>query len=180
VRHYCVSRALVIECRCRLRGFWAPLGESTTKSLTAAFALALAGCGSVPSLQVPAWMHGPEVSESTCTAACDAHFAQCPQIFAGFPQRGAVECPAEHNNCLRSCATRHPAVRTAPTSPVAPLSQTPATPPDPGSAPQALPGTVHVVSSKEARLRELKHLYDEGLVTDDVYRDRQRAILSEP
>jgi hypothetical protein len=43
-----------------------------------------------------------------------------------------------------------------------------------------MPGTVRAVSSKEARLRELKHLYDEGLVTDDVYKDRQKAILSEP
>jgi hypothetical protein len=43
-----------------------------------------------------------------------------------------------------------------------------------------MPGTVHAISSKEARLRELKRLYDEGLVTDDVYRDRQMAILSEP
>jgi hypothetical protein len=135
------------------------------KNLAAAFALALGGCGSVP------WTQGPEVSESTCTAACDAHFEQCPQIFAGFPQRGAVECPAEHNNCLQSCATRHPAARTAATPPVLPPSQMPATPPALRPQPQA---------SKEARLRELKHLYDEGLVTDDVYKERQKAILSEP
>ena len=77
------------------------------KNLTAAFALVLSGCGSMPFIQ------GPEVSESACTASCDAHFDQCPQIFAGFPERGAVECPAEHNNCLRSCATRHPAAHTA-------------------------------------------------------------------
>jgi hypothetical protein len=50
----------------------------------------------------------------------------------------------------------------------------------PSSSPQSIPGTVHAVSSKEARLRELKHLYDEGLVTDDVYKERQMAILSEP
>ena len=127
------------------------------KNLTVAVALALGGCASVPS--VP-WMQGPEVSESACTAACDAHFEQCPQIFAGFAERGAVECPAEHNHCLQSCATRRPAARTAATPPVL----------TPSAA----------VSSKEARLRELKHLYDEGLVTDDVYRDRQKAILSEP
>lgn len=126
------------------------------KNLTVAVALVLGGCTSVPS--VP-WMQGPEVSESTCTAACDAHFEQCPQIFAGFPERGAVECPAEHNHCLQSCATRRPA-RTG--------------------SPRAVSGTVRAVSSKEERLRELKHLYDEGLVTDDVYRDRQKAILSEP
>ena len=41
-------------------------------------------------------------------------------------------------------------------------------------------GTVRVVSSKEERLRELKHLYEEGLVSDDVYKERQKAILSEP
>jgi hypothetical protein len=147
------------------------------KNLAAAFAVVLGGCGSVPS--VP-WMQGPEVSESACTAACDAHFEQCPQIFAGFPERGAVECPAEHNNCLQSCATRHPAGHTAATSPVVPPSQLPATPAPPDSSPQAVPGTLRTVSSKEVRLRELKHLYDEGLVTDDVYRDRQKAILSAP
>jgi hypothetical protein len=41
----------------------------------------------------------------------------------------------------------------------------------------ALPGPV---SSKETRLKELKHLYEEGLVSDDVYKERQRAILAEP
>ena len=127
------------------------------KNLTVAVALLiLGGCTSVPS--VP-WMQGPEVSESTCTAACDAHFEQCPQIFAGFAERGAVECPAEHNHCLQSCATRRPAAT---------------------ASPRAVSGTVRAASSKEERLRELKHLYDEGLVTDDVYRDRQKAILSEP
>jgi hypothetical protein len=144
------------------------------KNLTAALALTLSACASVPS--VP-WLQGPEVSESTCTAACDGHFEQCPQIFAGFPERGAVECPAEHNKCLQSCATRHPAARTAATPAVVPQSQMPATP---SSSPQATPGTVSADSSKEARLRELKRLYDEGLVSDDVYRDRQKAILSEP
>jgi hypothetical protein len=126
------------------------------KNLTVAVVLVLGGCTSVPS--VP-WMQGPEVSESTCTAACDAHFEQCPQIFAGFPERGAVECPAEHHHCLQSCATRRPAAT---------------------ASPRAVSGTVRAVSSKEERLRELKHLYEEGLVTDDVYRDRQKAILSEP
>ncbi len=143
------------------------------KHLAAAFALVLGGCGSVP------WTPGPQVSESACTAACDAHFAQCPQIFSGFPERGAVECPAEHHNCLRSCATRHSAARTGVTPPAVPPSPMPAPAATSGSPPQAMPGA-GPASSKEARLRELKHLYDEGLVTDDVYRDRQKAILSEP
>jgi hypothetical protein len=124
------------------------------KYLAAAFALMLSGCGTMPP-----WTQGPEVNEAECTASCNAHFDQCPQIFAGFPERGAVECPAEHDNCLKACKTHHAAAR---------------------PAPQAVPGAVHAVSSKEARLRELKHLYEQGLVTDDVYKDRQKAILSEP
>ena len=144
------------------------------KNLTAALALVLSACGSIP------WLQGPEVSESTCTAACDAHFEQCPQIFAGFPERGAVECPAEHNKCLQSCATRHPAARAAATPAVVSQAQLPDVAATSNSSPQATPGTVSSDSSKEARLRELKRLYDEGLVSDDVYRDRQKAILSEP
>jgi hypothetical protein len=133
------------------------------KKLAMAAVLLLGGCGSLPLIR------GPEVSKSTCTASCNTHFQQCPQVFAAFPERGAAECPAEHNNCLRSCETRGPAPRTV-------------------AAPQGVPPSdvqptstaVRAVSSKEGRLRELKHLYDEGLVTDDVYRDRQMAILSEP
>jgi hypothetical protein len=143
---------LTVRPHCRV------VGESTVKKLAISIALLLSGCGTVP------WMPGPEVSEAACTASCNAHFDQCPQIFAGFPERGAVECPAEHNNCLRMCEKHHAVARAAAPSP----------------SPQVMPGTVRAVSSKEARLRELKHLYDEGLVTDDVYKDRQKAILSEP
>jgi hypothetical protein len=144
------------------------------KNLAIAVVLLLGGCGSLPLVR------GPEVSKSTCTASCNAHFEQCPQVFAAFPERGAVECPAEHNNCLRSCETRVPAARTAAAPQGLPPSDVPATSTAPSSSPQSMPGTAHAVSSKEARLRELKHLYDEGLVTDDVYKDRQMAILSEP
>ena len=144
------------------------------KNLTAAFALVLSGCGTITMPMV----QGPEVSESACTASCDAHFDRCPQIFAGFPERAAVECPAEHNNCLKVCKTHHAAAR-APVPVIAP-PEVPATQAAAGSPPQPVPGAVHAVASKEARLRELKHLYDEGLVTDDVYKDRQKAILSEP
>ena len=144
------------------------------KNIAIAAALLLGGCGSLPLIR------GPEVSKSTCTASCNAHFEQCPQVFAAFPERGAVECPAEHNNCLRSCETRAPAARTAAAPQGLPPSDVPAISTAPSSSPQSMPGTVHAVSSKEVRLRELKHLYDEGLVTDDVYKDRQMAILSEP
>jgi hypothetical protein len=142
------------------------------KNLAMAVVLLLGGCGSLPLIP------GPEASKSTCTASCNAHFAQCPQVFAAFPERGAVECPAEHNNCLRSCETRAVAARTVATPQGLPPSSAIST--APSSSPQSLPSTVRAVSSKEARLRELKHLYEEGLVTDDVYKDRQRAILSEP
>jgi hypothetical protein len=144
------------------------------KNLAIAVVLLLGGCGSLPLIR------GAEVSKSTCAASCDAHFEQCPQVFAAFPERGAVECPAEHNNCLRSCATRAAAARTAAAPQGLPPSDVPAVSTAPSASPQSMPGTVRAASSKEARLRELKHLYDEGLVTDDVYKARQTAILSEP
>jgi hypothetical protein len=124
------------------------------KKATAALTLILSGCGTVQ------WVRAPEVSEADCTAVCDAHYGQCPQVFAGFPERGAVECPAEHNNCLRACASGHASAAAVP-------------------APSAA-SSLHAVPSKEARLRELKHFYEEGLVSEDVYRERQKAILAEP
>jgi hypothetical protein len=159
------------------------------KNGAAALALILSGCGTVP----PApWAKGPEVSESACTASCNAHYEQCPQVFARFPERGAVECPAEHSNCLKVCenakaapraaappAAAPPAVPPPDPAPVAAASPAPApTAPAPPAPVAASPG--RAVASKEARLRELKHFYDEGLVSEDVYRERQRAILSEP
>jgi hypothetical protein len=119
------------------------------KNASAALALILSGCGGPMQL-----VRAPEVSEPACTATCNAHYDQCPSVFANFPERGAVECPAEHNQCLKACAS----------APPAPVPSTPA----------------HASGSKEARLRELKHFYDEGLVSEDVYRERQTAILGEP
>ncbi|MEA3151811.1 MAG: hypothetical protein QOD56_2750 [Gammaproteobacteria bacterium] len=142
------------------------------KNLVAAFALILGGCGTMPDMP---WSQGPDVSESTCTASCNAHFEECPKVFAEFPERGAVECPAEHNDCLRTCEVHHSPARPAATSPVVPATGVPAA--------RAVPvpeGTQRTVPSNEDRLRELKRLYDEGLVSDDVYRHRQEAILSEP
>jgi hypothetical protein len=123
------------------------------KKAAAALTLVLSGCGTVQ------WVRAPEVSQADCSAACDAHYGQCPQVFAAFPERGAVECPAEHNNCLRACGNGHVS----------------APPPAPSAA-----SSLHAVPSKEARLRELKHFYEEGLVSEDVYRERQKAILAEP
>jgi hypothetical protein len=151
-----------------------------TATGAAAAALILCGCGGAVQ-----WVRAPEVSDAACTASCDAHFQECPQIFAGFPERGAVECPAEHNNCLRACANAHPpghvAASPAPTAIVPPAAAAPAV-----AAPVAavtVPAAARSARpepSKEAKLRELKHFYDEGLVTEDVYRERQRAILAEP
>jgi hypothetical protein len=141
------------------------------KNGAAAFALILSGCGTVQ------WVQAPEVSESTCTASCNAHYDQCPQVFARFPERGAVECPAEHDKCLKACGNPKSPARTAATPHAAP-------PPEPTSPPKppvpVAAGVTSAAGSKEARLRELKHFYDEGLVTEDVYRDRQKAILAEP
>jgi hypothetical protein len=117
----------------------------------AALALILNSCGSLP------WAPDSEVSEAACKASCDAHLERCPQVFAGFPERGAVECQAEHDRCLKSCAAVQPRVHA-----------------------RSAPPANEAATSKEAKLRELKHLYDEGLVSDDVYRARQAAILAEP
>jgi hypothetical protein len=125
------------------------------KNGAAALALILSGCGTVELVQAP------EVSEPECTASCNAHYVQCPKIFANFPERGAVECPAEHGKCLTACASAKRPGRAAP--------------PASGAV-----GVASTAASKEARLRELKHFHDEGLVTEDVYRERQTAILAEP
>jgi len=143
------------------------------KHAAAAFVLILAGCGTAP------WVRAPQANEAACSASCDAHFNQCPQVFAGFPERGAVECPAEHNNCLRNCENGHAPARSAATSPAIPPPASPAAPDTAVSPPTAV-SSAHATASKEARLRELKHFYDEGLVTEDVYRDRQKAILADP
>jgi hypothetical protein len=140
------------------------------KNGAAAIVLFLSGCGTVQ------WVPNPEVNGSTCTASCNAHYEQCPQVFARFPERGAVECPAEHDQCLKACENAKGPAAASPAA-ASPAAATPlaATPPAPAAA-----GSAPAVGSKEARLRELKHFYDQGLVTEDVYRDRQKAILSEP
>jgi hypothetical protein len=132
----------------------------------AVFAFMLTGCGSLPVMQV----QGPQVSDSDCTASCSAHFEQCPKIFASFPERGAVECPAEHDRCLKACAS------------AAKSARTPIAAPPRASAAAAAPGSAGGAASaaKEAKLRELKRFYEEGLVSEDVYRARQSAILAEP
>jgi hypothetical protein len=144
------------------------------KLTTAAMTILLSGCASGP---LP-WAQGPQMSEPECTASCNAHYTQCPQIFANFPERGAVECPAAHRECLKRCEKRP---TPAPATPAPVTSAAPAASGSlsgPGPAAPTVPS--RAASSKEARLRELKHLYDEGLVSDDVYKERQRAILSEP
>ncbi len=148
------------------------------KGGAAALVLILSGCGTVP--PVP-WARGPEMSQSACTASCNAHYDQCPQIFANFPERAAVECPAEHNQCLKACVDPEKSGRTAAAPRVAAADPLPASaPPAQVAASPVAASPAHTVASKEARLRELKHFYDEGLITDDVYRDRQKAILAEP
>ncbi|HEV7613853.1 MAG TPA: hypothetical protein VGO37_18385 [Steroidobacteraceae bacterium] len=148
------------------------------KQSIAAMMIILGGCasGTLP------WAQGPQLSEPECVASCDAHYDQCPLVFANFPERGAIECPAEHNSCLKTCEGRRGAASAAPPATAAPAAapgplKVPAAMPTPAPAPAVANSSV---SSKEARLRELKHLYDEGLVSDDVYRERQRSILSEP
>jgi hypothetical protein len=138
----------------------------------AILALILSGCGAVQ------WVRPPDVSEADCTASCNAHYGQCPQVFAGFPERAAVECPAEHDNCLRACENGHLPARAAAAPRAIPPPAPFAAPAAAGPAPSAA-GSFSV-ASKEARLRELKHFHDEGLISEVVYLERQKAILAEP
>ncbi|HMI73480.1 MAG TPA: hypothetical protein VK495_02175, partial [Steroidobacteraceae bacterium] len=66
------------------------------KKAAAALSLILTGCSTAP------WVRAPVADEAACSSSCNAHYDQCPQVFAGFPERAAIECPAEHNNCLRA------------------------------------------------------------------------------
>ena len=122
--------------------------------LVSVLVMACTGCASLPTAQ------GPRASDPVCTQACASRLEQCPQIFAAFPGRGAIECPAAHEQCLKVCANG---------------------PGRPAGAPatQAPPAPVSAPASKEAELRELKRFHDEGLITDEVYVDRQKVILSE-
>lgn len=108
------------------------------------------------------------VNESECTVACSAQFERCPAMFSAFPERGAIECPGARQQCLHACVRLPVAVapRAMPQVVPTPVAREP---------PVATQQT-----SKEARLRELKHFHDEELITDDVYRERQTAVISEP
>ena len=137
--------------------------------------LLVAGCTALP--LVPQ----AQVSGADCTQSCEAHFEQCPRVFAAFPERGAIECPAARRDCLASCAAGNRAGRAAqlPTTTTTPTT-TPA--PSPVAAPAAptvapLPAAS---PSREEELRELKRLHDLGLVTDQVYTERQLQILARP
>ena len=124
------------------------------KSLAVAVLLLLAGCTTAA---MRPWTQAQRLDEPSCLASCDVHDQQCPQIFAAFPERGAIECPASHADCVKGCQRAGKAVAAPVNLPPAPANTT-----------------------KEAKLRELKRLYEQGLVTDEVYKARQLAILSEP
>jgi len=136
------------------------------KKGAAALALMLSGCGAAE------WARAPDAGGPACAASCDAHYDQCPKVFANFPERGAVECPAERAQCLKACGSPEAPAHTAGTPPAPPPAPAPSVP--------ATAVSARSVEAKEAKLRELKHFHDEGLITEDVYRERQTAILREP
>ncbi len=151
------------------------------KQLIVTVTLALSGCTVAPGLK------GTTLSEPACTDSCSEKFERCPQMFSAFPERGVIECPAARQQCLRACAKHQSTVAQGVTA--APVSVTPVTAAPVNSASSSeVNARIEPASatppparqSMETKLRELKHLHDEGLVSDEVYIERQKAILSEP
>jgi hypothetical protein len=68
----------------------------------------------------------------------------------------------------------------APDPAAAPTPNTAATSSQPIAKPPATQPSIQAAPSKEARLTELKRLFDNGLITRDVYVERQKVILDSP
>jgi len=111
----------------------------------------LAGCAT-PISDIDTSNKDPE-----CAHSCSTNYNDCIKAFTIFPIRAERECSAALHQCVRACPDKRADA---------------AAPGPPPSAAQR--------QSKEERLRELKRLHDAGLINDDVYSDRQKAILSEP
>jgi hypothetical protein len=139
----------------------------------------LAGCAAMP-LAPP-----PLMSDSDCLASCSVRDQQCPSVFAAFPERGAIECPAAHALCVQHCgvsSSAPAAARPVPRPPVA-AAVAPRSADALSTLAPATSGRSAEQSSaacREVRLRELKHLHDEGLIAESVYLERQKTILSDP
>jgi hypothetical protein len=131
--------------------------------------LVLGGCEALPGDRASS------VNDPECLEACTAQDQQCPQIFAAFPGRAAIECPTRRADCAKSCEKgREGMDRTRVVTTRAPITAEVHAAAPPATA------TPRAMSSKEAQLRELKDFHDKGLITDDVYSDHQKAILAEP
>jgi hypothetical protein len=110
----------------------------------------LAGCATISDVDT-------SNKEPECAHSCSNNYNECIKAFTLFPIQAQHECSAALHQCAQACPDKKEAA-------AAPGTPTPAPQPQ----------------SKEDRLRELKRLHDAGLINDDVYADRQKAILSEP
>jgi hypothetical protein len=100
--------------------------------------------------------------EPECAHSCSNNYNDCIKAFTLMPIRLQRECAAALHQCAQACPDKK--ADAALSGPV----------PGPPTVQRDQP------RSKEDRLRELKRLHDAGLINDDVYSDRQKAILSEP
>jgi len=96
----------------------------------------------------------PEVSEPACTATCNAHYDQCRKFSPIFPNAAPSNARGTQS-CLKACEALRARRAMA-------------------AAPRAKCGRI-----EEARLRDWKHFLRGRARYEDVYRERQTAILGD-
>jgi hypothetical protein len=90
--------------------------------------------------------------EPACAKPCATTYSSCMSGAMSyiFPITAQQNCTNALNACVQACPNKNESARTA-------TNQT-----------------------TEEKLKELKRLHDTGLISDDVYLERQRAILGRP
>jgi hypothetical protein len=86
--------------------------------------------------------------EPSCTHSCSTNYSSCIQGFTVFPIQAQHQCSTALHSCVAAC-------------------------PDNAGPPAVVPSA----TSTEQQLKDLKKLHDEGLISDEVYLQRQKAIL---
>ncbi len=89
--------------------------------------------------------------EPICSHACSAGYVECARSFSLAPITQQNICVRSLDACLQACPDKSEATGGAPAK-----------------------------QSIEDKLKDLKRLHDAGLISNEVYLERQRAILGRP